>query len=69
MLRKGAEYNQKLNFSLRYPHLTLKFFGISLWLKPLKLIVKGLGVMKLQACNLNKDIFVTPSKIFFKDFE
>ena len=69
MLREGVEYNQKLNFSLRYPDLTVKFFGVSLWLKSLRIKVKSLGLMVLQACNLVKDIFVTLSKIFFKDFE
>ena len=69
MLRKGVDYKQKLNFSLRYPYLTVKFVRVSLWLKSLKINVKSLGLMKLPACNLNKDIFVTPSKILFKDFE
>ena len=69
MLREGVEYNQKLNFSFRYPDLTVKFFGVSLWLKSLRIKVKSLGLMVLQACNLVKDTFVTLSKIFFKDFE
>ena len=30
MLQKGVEYNQKLNYSLGYPHLTVKFSRVSL---------------------------------------
>ena len=69
MLQKGVEYNQKLNCSLRYLHLTGKFFRVSLWLKSLKIKGRSLVLMKLQACNLVKDIFVTPSKKVFKGFE
>ena len=56
-------------FLLGYPYLIVKFFGVSLWLNSLKIKVKSLGLMKLQACNPFKDIFVTASKIFLKDFE
>ena len=63
---KGVDYNQKLNFSLRYPHITVTFFGVSLWLKSLKMKLKSLGLMKLQACNLVKDILLLFQRYFLK---
>ena len=63
---KGVDYNQKPNFSLRYPHLTVTFFGVSLWLKSLKMKLKSLGLMKLQACNLVKDILLLLQRYFLK---
>ena len=47
MLQKGVEYNQKLNYFLGYPHLTVKLSRVSLWLKSLKIKVESLGLMKL----------------------